>query len=82
MSSWVRYPRSVTDKPEPLDDEDAWARSFREKPELLRSMAREALEEHRRGETRPLGPGRTVRGQCGSGEAEILTLATRSTSNT
>jgi hypothetical protein len=39
---------------ETLDDEEAWARSFREKPELLRSLAREAFEEHRRGETRPL----------------------------
>lgn len=37
-----------------LDDEEAWARSFREKPDLLRSLAEEALEEHRRGETRPL----------------------------
>jgi hypothetical protein len=37
-----------------LDDEEAWARSFREKPELLRSLADEALEEHRRGETRPI----------------------------
>ncbi len=39
---------------ESLDDEEAWARSFREKPELLRTLAKEALEEHRRGETRPL----------------------------
>jgi hypothetical protein len=39
---------------ETLDDEEAWARSFRERPALLRSLAREALEEHRRGETRPL----------------------------
>jgi hypothetical protein len=37
-----------------LDDEEAWARSFRERPEQLRSSAREALEESRRGETRPL----------------------------
>jgi acyl-CoA reductase-like NAD-dependent aldehyde dehydrogenase len=37
-----------------LDDEDAWARSFRQRPELLRSLAREAMEEHRRGETRPI----------------------------
>jgi hypothetical protein len=46
---------------ETLDDDEAWARSFRERPALLRSLAREALEEHRRGETRPLdeliGPG-------------------------
>jgi len=39
---------------ETLDDEEAWARSFREQPALLRSLAGEALEEHRRGETRPL----------------------------
>jgi len=39
---------------ETLDDEEAWERSFREKPDVLRSLAREALEEHRRGETRPL----------------------------
>jgi hypothetical protein len=39
---------------ETLDDEEAWARSFREKPAVLRSMAREALEEHQRGETRLL----------------------------
>ena len=39
---------------ETLDDEEAWARSFREKPALLRSLSREAFEEHRRGETRPL----------------------------
>ena len=39
---------------ETLDDEEAWGRNFREKPALLRFLAREALEEHRRGETRPL----------------------------
>ena len=39
---------------ETLDDEEAWARRFREHPSALRSLAREALEEHRRGETRPL----------------------------
>ena len=39
---------------ETLEDEEAWARRFRENPALLRSLAREALEEHRRGETRPL----------------------------
>jgi hypothetical protein len=39
---------------ETLDDEEAWARSFRERPTLLRSLAHKALEEHRRGETRPL----------------------------
>ncbi len=39
---------------ETLDDEAAWARKFRNKPELLRSLAREAIDEQRRGETRPL----------------------------
>lgn len=39
---------------ETLDDEEAWARNFRERPKLLQSLAREALEEHKRGETRPL----------------------------
>jgi hypothetical protein len=39
---------------ESLDDEEAWARRFRERPEVLESLAREALAEHRRGETRPL----------------------------
>jgi hypothetical protein len=39
---------------ETLDDEEAWAHSFRENPSMLRSLANEAMEEHRRGETRPL----------------------------
>lgn len=39
---------------ETRDDEETRARKFRERPALLRSLAREALEEHRRGETRPL----------------------------
>jgi hypothetical protein len=39
---------------ESLDDEETWQRQFRERPDLLRSLAREASEEHRRGETRPL----------------------------
>jgi hypothetical protein len=39
---------------ETLDDEEAWRRAFRQRPALLRSLAREALEEHRRGETHPL----------------------------
>ena len=39
---------------ETLDDEEAWTRTFREKPETLRALARDAIEEHRRGETRPL----------------------------
>jgi hypothetical protein len=39
---------------ETLDDEQAWTRGFAEEPEKLRRLAQEALEEHRRGETRPL----------------------------
>jgi hypothetical protein len=39
---------------ETLDDEQAWARRFRDNPAVLRPLAREALEEQRRGETRPL----------------------------
>jgi len=39
---------------ETLDDDEAWARSFRERPQPMQSMAHEALEEHKRGETRPL----------------------------
>jgi hypothetical protein len=39
---------------ETLDDEETWAHSFRENPPMLRSLASEAMDEHRRGETRPL----------------------------
>lgn len=39
---------------ETLDDEQAWTRTFREDPEKLRRLAREALDEHHRGETRAL----------------------------
>jgi hypothetical protein len=39
---------------ETLDDEEAWARSFRENPEKLRALAQQAIQEHRRGETLPL----------------------------
>lgn len=39
---------------ETLDDEGSWERSFRERPEVLRRLAQEAIGEHRRGETRPL----------------------------
>jgi hypothetical protein len=39
---------------ETLDDEEAWARSFYERPDRLEFLDLEALEEHRRGETRPL----------------------------
>jgi len=39
---------------ETLDDEEEWSRRFGQNRTVLRSLAREALEEHRRGETRPL----------------------------
>jgi hypothetical protein len=39
---------------ETLDEEEAWSRRLRQNPAILRSLAREALEEHRGGETRPL----------------------------
>jgi hypothetical protein len=39
---------------ETVDAEEAWERSLLARPDVLRSLAREALEEHRRGETRPL----------------------------
>ena len=39
---------------ESLDDEETWARKLRERPDLLRSLAHEAVEEHRRGDIRPL----------------------------
>ena len=38
-----------------LADEDAWNRSLAEKRDVIRRMAREALEEDRRGETLSLG---------------------------
>jgi hypothetical protein len=39
---------------ESIEDEGAWAQRFRESPAVLRSLAQEAIDEHRRGETRPL----------------------------
>jgi hypothetical protein len=39
---------------ETLDDEEAWVCQFRERPEVLGALAQEALEEHRRGETKAL----------------------------
>jgi hypothetical protein len=35
-------------------DEASWDRSFQKRPEVLNLLASEALDEHRRGETRPL----------------------------
>ena len=37
-----------------LADEDAWKRRFAEKRDVIRRMAREALDENERGETRAL----------------------------
>jgi hypothetical protein len=37
-----------------LADEEAWKKRFAEKREVIRRLAREALEEDARGETRPL----------------------------
>jgi len=37
-----------------LADEDAWKKSFAEKRDVIRRMAREALEEDEKGETAPL----------------------------
>ena len=37
-----------------LADEEAWKRRFAAKPEVLRRLADEALNEDSRGETRPL----------------------------
>jgi hypothetical protein len=39
---------------ETLDDEASWDRSFQDRPEVLHLLASEAIDEHRRGETRPL----------------------------
>jgi hypothetical protein len=37
------------------DEEEAWKKSFVEKRDVIRRMAREAFQEDERGETRPLG---------------------------
>ena len=39
---------------EALDDEEAWQRSFQGDRDAYRALAKEALDEHRRGETRPI----------------------------
>ena len=39
---------------ETLDSEEAWAPTFRERHELLRTLSQEAMDEHRRGETQPI----------------------------
>ena len=39
---------------ESMEDEEDWARKFHRNPGILRSLADEALAEHRQGLTRPL----------------------------
>ena len=39
---------------ETLEDEEVWEKMLRKNPAKLRKLAAEALEEHRRGQTRPL----------------------------
>lgn len=39
---------------EALDDEEGWNRRFQNLPSAIYELAEQALEEHRRGETRPL----------------------------
>jgi DnaJ-domain-containing protein 1 len=39
---------------EALEDEEVWDKMLRKNPAKLRKLAAEALEEHRRGKTRPL----------------------------
>ena len=38
-----------------LADEQAWKKTFATKRDVIRRMAQEALDEDRRGDTRPLG---------------------------
>lgn len=37
-----------------LDEEEGWEQALRDNPSPLQAMAREAIDEHRRGETRVL----------------------------
>jgi hypothetical protein len=39
---------------ETLKDEEAWGKTLRKNPAKLRKLAEKALDEHRRGKTRPL----------------------------
>ena len=39
---------------ETLEDEEAWGKMLRKNPAKLRKLADKALDEHRRGKTRPL----------------------------
>ena len=39
---------------ETLEDEEVWTKLLRKNPAKLRKLAEKALDEHRRGQTRPL----------------------------
>ena len=39
---------------ETLEDEEAWGKMLRKNPAKLRKLGEKALDEHRRGKTRPL----------------------------
>jgi hypothetical protein len=39
---------------ETLKDEEAWEKKLRKNPAKIRNLAAKAIEEHRRGKTRPL----------------------------
>ncbi|MGA9056258.1 MAG: hypothetical protein WB763_07065 [Terriglobia bacterium] len=39
---------------ETLEDEEAWGKTLRKNPAKLRKLAEKALDDHRRGKTRPL----------------------------
>ncbi len=39
---------------ETIEDEEAWGKLLRKNPAKLRKLAEKALDEHRRGKTRPL----------------------------
>jgi hypothetical protein len=39
---------------ENLDEEQAWERTLRDNQDHFRTLSQQALDEHRRGETRPI----------------------------
>ena len=45
---------SMPPKTSPSDDEEGWTKRFAEKRDVIRRLAREAIDEDDRGETRPL----------------------------
>ena len=52
--AWQGFAASAERPLDPGHDEEAWKKRFAEKREVIRRMAREALEEDERGETLPL----------------------------